>query len=76
MGKGEVAFMFPDKDAWTPVPAAEQHPGQGPRRQLLKFYDQMDAGETTFQDDELTVQSWEKVLQLHEYLRAIPFPGL
>lgn len=65
-GKGEVAFMFPDKDAWTLSQLQSNILGKD-RADSSEFYDQMDAGETTFQDDELTVQSWEKVLQLHEY---------
>ena len=64
--KGEVAFMFPDKDAWTLSQLQGNILGKD-RPDSSEFYDQMDAGETTFQDDELTVQSWEKILQLHEY---------
>ena len=58
--------MFPDKDAWTLSQLQGNILGKD-RPDSSEFYDQMDAGETTFQDDELTVQSWEKILQLHEY---------
>ncbi len=64
--KGEIAFMFPDKDAWTLSQLQGNILGKD-RPDTTEFYAQMKAGETTFQDDELTVQSWEKILQLHEY---------
>ncbi len=64
--KGEVAFVFPDKDAWTLSQLQSNIEGKN-RPDSTEFIAQIEAGEATYQDDEITVDSWEKVLQLHEY---------
>ena len=67
--KGEVAFVFPDKDAWTLSQLQQNIEGKN-RPDNTEFYAQIEAGEATYQDDEVTVNSWEKILQLHEYSQS------
>lgn len=64
--RGEVAFIFPDKDSWT-ISQLEGNISGKDRPDSTQFYQDLKDGKTTFQDDEISVDAWEKILQLHEY---------
>lgn len=64
--KGEVAFMFPDKDAWTISQLWSNIEGKN-RPDNAQYYADLRSGATTFQDDELANDAWKKILELHEY---------
>lgn len=64
--KGEVAFMLPDKDSWV-ISQLWSNIEAKNRPDPTQFYADLRSGATTFQDDELSVDSWKKILQLHEY---------
>lgn len=66
-GKGEVAFVLPDKDSWTISQGWGNIDGKDRGGEMGKFYDELRAGTTTFQDDAISVDSLEKLIELREY---------
>lgn len=66
-GKGEVAFVLPDKDSWTISQGWDNIGGKDRGGEMGKFYDELRAGTTTYQDDPITVDSMEKMIELREY---------
>ena len=66
-GKGEVAFVLPDKDSWTISQGWDNIGGKDRGGEMGKFYDELRAGTTTYQDDPIAVDSMEKMIELREY---------
>ena len=66
-GKGEVAFVLPDKDSWTISQGWDNIGGKDRGGEMGKFYDELRAGTTTYQDDPIAVDSTEKMIELREY---------
>ena len=66
-GKGEVAFVLPDKDSWTISQGWDHIGGKDRGGEMGKFYDELRAGTTTYQDDPIAVDSMEKMIELREY---------
>ncbi len=64
--KGEVPFVFPDKDSWT-ISQCWDNIGGKDRGGLGDFYAGLRDGSTTYQDDAIAVDSMEKMLQLRDY---------
>lgn len=65
--KGEVPFLFPDKDAWTIVQCWEDNIDGSARGDRKQVYMDIANGTTTFEDDALFPETLQKVVDIREY---------
>lgn len=66
-GKGEIPFLFPDKDSWTLVQCWEDNIDGSIRGSRKALYDGIVAGTATFQDDAIALESIAKVAEIRGY---------
>ena len=65
--KGEVPFLFPDKDAWTLVQCWEDNIDGSARGDRTQVYKDIANGATTFEDDALFPSTLQKVVDIRQY---------
>ncbi|HJC90735.1 MAG TPA: extracellular solute-binding protein [Candidatus Mediterraneibacter excrementigallinarum] len=65
--KGEVPFLFPDKDAWTIVQCWEDNIDGSARGDRSQVYADIANGATTFEDDALFPETLQKVIDIRQY---------
>lgn len=65
--KGEVPFLFPDKDSWTLIQCWEDNIDGSIRGSRKSLYDGIAAGTATFQDDKTAQESIAKVAEIRQY---------
>lgn len=65
--KGEVPFLFPDKDAWTLVQCWEDNIDGSARGDRKPTHDKLAKGETTFESDPLFVETLQKTVDIRSY---------
>lgn len=64
--KGEVAFLFPDKDSWTISQCWDNISGKD-RGSNAEIFAALNDGSATFQDDPIYVDSLTKMVALRDY---------